>query len=78
MEQNEEHIIVEKIMSVWIEKKRFRYCPVCMVGQEKTQMEATPFCPVCGTRLTDETPIRWKEINCTYIKEESNGTDTQE
>lgn len=70
---NEEYIKI-----AWIQKKRFRYCPVCGVGQERTQMQPTPFCPVCGARLTDQTPERWKMRNCCWIGDEDNGTDTQE
>lgn len=60
----------DNAVSYWVEKKRFRFCPVCMVGQEKKNSVATPFCPICGTRMTNETAEYWKMNNCGWVGDE--------
>ena len=44
----------------WIIKGDWLLCPRCNVAQKKSaETEPTPFCPICGAWLTDETSKEW-------------------
>lgn len=49
-----------KLKHRWIVKGDLLVCPQCNVAQKKPkETEPTPFCPICGAWLTDETTQEW-------------------
>ena len=62
------HILL-KLKQSWIVKGDYLVCPQCKVAQKKVkETEPTPFCPICGAWLTNETAKEWISKNTVASK----------
>ena len=64
---------VPPVIGCWIRKGKYMICQRCGVAQPHTDhCEPFPFCPVCGAKLTRETPEEWKMMNCCQLNIEDD------